>query len=109
MDAMILAAGYGKRLRPLTDHTPKALVQVAGATVLEHIARRLIRAGADRIIVNTHHLADQVERFARERWTLDAELVLSNEPERPLGTGAASSTRRPSSDATRRSSFTWAT
>jgi NDP-sugar pyrophosphorylase family protein len=87
MDAMILAAGYGKRLRPLTDHTPKALVQVAGATVLEHIARRLIRAGADRIIVNTHHLADQVERFARERWTLDAELVLSNEPERPLGTG----------------------
>jgi NDP-sugar pyrophosphorylase family protein len=84
---MILAAGYGKRLRPLTDHTPKALVQVAGATVLEHIAQRLIRAGADRIIVNAHHLADQVERFARERWTLGAELVLSHEPERPLGTG----------------------
>jgi NDP-sugar pyrophosphorylase family protein len=64
MDAMILAAGYGKRLRPLTDRTPKVLIEVAGATVLEHIARRLIRAGADRIIVNTHHLADQVERFA---------------------------------------------
>jgi NDP-sugar pyrophosphorylase family protein len=87
MDAMILAAGYGKRLRPLTDRTPKVLIEVAGATVLEHIARRLIRAGADRIIVNTHHLADQVERFARERWTLGAELVLSHEPEAALGTG----------------------
>ncbi len=87
MDAMILAAGYGKRLRPLTDHTPKPLVEVAGATVLEHIAERLIGAGADRIIVNTHHHARQVQEFARDRWTLDAELILSNEPERPLGTG----------------------
>ena len=84
---MILAAGYGKRLRPLTDRTPKALVEVAGATVLEHIAQRLIRAGVDRIIVNTHHLADQVEHFARERWTLEAELILSHEPTRTLGTG----------------------
>jgi NDP-sugar pyrophosphorylase family protein len=84
---MILAAGYGTRLRPLTDQTPKALIEVAGATVLEHIARRLIRAGADRIIVNTHHLADQIESFARERWTLEAELVLSHEPEGALGTG----------------------
>jgi NDP-sugar pyrophosphorylase family protein len=87
MDAMILAAGYGTRLRPLTDRTPKILVEVAGATVLEHIGQRLIRAGADRIIVNTHHLAEQVERFARERWTLDAELILSHEPEATLGTG----------------------
>jgi NDP-sugar pyrophosphorylase family protein len=87
VDALILAAGYGTRLRPLTDRTPKVLVDVAGATVLEHIARRLIRAGADRIIVNTHHLAERVERFARERWTLDAELILSHEPEAALGTG----------------------
>ena len=87
MDAMILAAGYGTRLRPLTDHTPKPLVEVAGATVLEHVAQRLIEAGADRIIVNVHHLADQVERFARERWSLDAELVLSQERIRALGTG----------------------
>jgi NDP-sugar pyrophosphorylase family protein len=84
---MILAAGYGTRLRPLTDRTPKILVEVAGATLLEHIGQRLIRAGADRIIVNTHHLAEQVERFARERWTLDAELILSHEPEAALGTG----------------------
>lgn len=87
MDAMILAAGYGSRLRPLTDHTPKPLVEVAGETVLEHVARRLIRAGADRIVVNVSHLAEQLEVFARERWTLDAELVLSPEPDGPLGTG----------------------
>lgn len=84
---MILAAGYGARLRPLTDRTPKVLIEVAGATLLEHIGQRLIRAGADRIIVNTHHLAEQVERFARERWTLDAELILTHEPETALGTG----------------------
>jgi NDP-sugar pyrophosphorylase family protein len=51
------------------------------------VARRLIAAGVDRIIVNVHHLGDQLERFAREAWNLDAELVLSHERERPLGTG----------------------
>jgi NDP-sugar pyrophosphorylase family protein len=84
---MILAAGYGTRLRPLTDRIPKPLVDVAGRTVLEQVAERLIAAGADRIIVNIHHLADQIEDFARDRWSLDAELVLSREPDRALGTG----------------------
>jgi NDP-sugar pyrophosphorylase family protein len=87
MDAMILAAGYGTRLRPLTDRIPKPLVEVAGETVLEHVARRLIAAGADRIIVNVHHLAEKIERFAREEWSLDAELVLSQERTGALGTG----------------------
>lgn len=87
MDAMILAAGYGSRLRPLTDHTPKPLVEVGGAPVIEHIARRLIAAGVDRIIVNISHLAEVMEEYARERWALDAELILSPEPTPPLGTG----------------------
>lgn len=87
MDAMILAAGYGSRLRPLTDHTPKPLVEVAGTPVIEHVARRLIAAGADRIIVNISHLAEAMEAYARERWHLDAELILSPEPTPPLGTG----------------------
>ena len=87
MDAMILAAGLGTRLRPLTDDTPKPLVRVAGETLLEHIGRRLIAAGADRIIVNVHHLSEQVERFARDDWRLDAELVLSHERDELLGTG----------------------
>lgn len=87
MDAMILAAGYGSRLRPLTDHTPKPLIEVAGRTALEHIAERLIAAGADRIIVNVHHLAEQIERFAADRWSMNAELLLSHEVAEPLGTG----------------------
>lgn len=87
MDAMILAAGLGTRLRPLTYDTPKPLVEVAGETLLEHIARRLIAAGVDRIIVNVHHLADKVERFALDEWHLDAELVLSHERDELLGTG----------------------
>ena len=60
MDAMILAAGLGTRLRPLTDHTPKALIEVGGVTILEGIARRLVAAGADRIIVNVHRHADRI-------------------------------------------------
>ncbi len=87
MDAMILAAGYGSRLRPLTDHTPKPLIDVAGRTALEHVAARLIAVGADRIIVNVHHLAEQIEAFAEERWPFEAELLLSHELEEPLGTG----------------------
>jgi NDP-sugar pyrophosphorylase family protein len=87
---MILAAGLGTRLRPLTDHTPKALIEVGGAPMLERVARRLIDAGADRLIVNTHHLGEQVENYARGRepdWGV--EVRISAEPERALETGGA--------------------
>lgn len=87
MDAMILAAGLGTRLRPLTDHTPKALVEVAGVPLLERVARRLIEAGADRLIVNTHHLGEQIERYVEEREGFGVEVVFSPEPDRPLETG----------------------
>lgn len=87
MDAMILAAGLGTRLRPLTDHTPKALVEVAGVPLLERVAGRLIEAGADRLIVNTHHLGEQIERYVEERDGFGVEVVFSREPERPLETG----------------------
>jgi NDP-sugar pyrophosphorylase family protein len=88
MDAMILAAGLGTRLRPLTDHTPKALVPVGGVPMLERIARRLMDAGADRLIINTHHLGEQIERYAAEAgWP--AEVRISPEPEQALETGGA--------------------
>ncbi|MFQ5890357.1 MAG: NDP-sugar synthase, partial [Gemmatimonadota bacterium] len=87
MDAMIFAAGLGTRLRPLTEHTPKALIEVGGVPMLERTARRLIEAGADRIIVNLHHHADQIERFVNERLEVEAEILLSWEGERPLETG----------------------
>jgi NDP-sugar pyrophosphorylase family protein len=86
---MILAAGLGTRLRPLTDRTPKPLIPVGGVPMLERVARRLVAAGADRLIVNTSHLAHQVERFLRERDGFGVAWHLSPEPETPLETGGA--------------------
>src|SRR4051812_27931416 len=63
VDAMIFAAGLGTRLRPLTDSIPKALIEVGGMPMLERVARRLVDAGATRLIINAHHHADLVKRF----------------------------------------------
>lgn len=92
MDAMILAAGLGTRLRPLTYDTPKPLVEVDGVPMLERVARRLIGAGADRILVNVSHLSDQVEAYVRDAdWRTPGgapvETVVSDEPDGPLETG----------------------
>ncbi|MGH7458303.1 MAG: nucleotidyltransferase family protein [Longimicrobiaceae bacterium] len=88
MDAMILAAGLGTRLRPLTHRVPKALVEVGGVPVLELVARRLIAAGADRLIVNVHHLGERVAEFVRERDGFGVPTELSREPGgAPLETG----------------------
>ena len=86
---MILAAGLGTRLRPLTDHTPKPLIPVAGVPMIERVARRLIAAGADRLIVNVSHLAGKVEAFLAEQRGFGVEHHLSPEPEAPLETGGA--------------------
>lgn len=87
MDAMILAAGLGTRLRPLTDRTPKPLLAVGGVPLLERIARRLVAAGADRLIINTHHHAEQIERFVQEHADFGVEVRFSHEPDQPLDTG----------------------
>lgn len=84
---MILAAGRGTRLRPLTDTVPKALLQVGGVPMLERVARRLVAAGADRLIVNVHHHADQIERFIDEQAGFGVDVVVSRETEAPLETG----------------------
>ena len=84
---MLLAAGLGTRLRPLTDHTPKALVEVGGVPILERIAKRLIAAGADRLIINTHHLGEQIEEYVAARDGWGVETLFSREAERPLETG----------------------
>ena len=60
MKAMIFAAGLGTRLRPLTDHTPKALVSVAGKPMLERVILRLKEAGFNDITVNIHHFGEPV-------------------------------------------------
>jgi NDP-sugar pyrophosphorylase family protein len=89
VDAMILAAGLGTRLRPLTDHTPKALIDVGGVPMIEHVARRLIAAGADRLIVNTAHLGEQIEDYVRSVDGFGVEALFSREDPGPLETGGA--------------------
>jgi NDP-sugar pyrophosphorylase family protein len=84
---MILAAGLGTRLRPLTYETPKALVQVGGVPVLDRVAERVIAVGADRIVVNVSPHADQIRRHIEERDGWGVEVVVSEEPDGPLETG----------------------
>lgn len=87
MDAMLFAAGLGTRLRPLTDRIPKALVEVGGVPMLERVALRLVAAGADRLVINVHHHADQVERFVEARGGWGVEVFVSREEGEPLETG----------------------
>lgn len=88
MESLILAAGLGTRLRPLTDHTPKPLIEVAGITMLERVARRLVEAGSERIVINVHHHADAIERFVRDRGGFGVEVRFSREEgDAPLETG----------------------
>ena len=88
MEAIILAAGPGTRLRPLTDRIPKALVEVDGVPMLERVARRLVNAGVHRLIINTHHLGQQIEDFVRARDGFGVEVQFSRETgAAPLDTG----------------------
>lgn len=86
-DAMLFAAGLGTRLRPLTHRIPKALVPVAGVPMLERVARRVIDAGADRLIVNVHHHAERIVEFIHERDGFGVEVRISMEEDEPLETG----------------------
>ncbi|CAB1060245.1 hypothetical protein D1BOALGB6SA_5010 [Olavius sp. associated proteobacterium Delta 1] len=87
MKAMILAAGYGTRLRPYTDHTPKPLFSIAGRPLLDEIIRRLQKAGCKAVIINTHHLHAQIEAFVADQ-NFSLEIYTRHEPE-ILGTGGA--------------------
>ena len=72
MKAMILAAGRGTRLQPLTADRPKALVEIGGVTLLEHVARRLVAAGVTEAVINLHHHAEMIPAFVERhaRWGL---------------------------------------
>ena len=73
---MIFAAGLGTRLRPLTDHTPKALVPIAGKTMLERVILRLKDAGFNDITINIHHFGEQIIEFLRTHNDLDRKSVV---------------------------------
>jgi NDP-sugar pyrophosphorylase family protein len=77
--AMILAAGLGTRLRPLTDDRPKALVEVGGRTMLELALIRLRDFGIKEVIINTHHYADMVVDYLRVHQNFGMEIELSHE------------------------------
>jgi NDP-sugar pyrophosphorylase family protein len=79
MKAMILAAGLGMRLRPLTNDRPKALVELGGRTLLEIALTRLRSFGIREVIVNVHHLADMVVEYLRARDNFDMHIEISRE------------------------------
>ena len=80
MKAMILAAGLGKRMRPLTEHTPKPLLKVAGLHLIEYHLQKLEKAGFKEVVINTHWLAEQIPEALGDgsRWGL--KLHFSHEP-----------------------------
>ena len=87
MRAMILAAGQGTRLKPLTNQIPKPLVKFQDVPLLEIIIKKLLSSGMEKIVVNIHHLADQVIEFLRSRDYYDGRVLVSDETDRLMDTG----------------------
>jgi N-acetyl-alpha-D-muramate 1-phosphate uridylyltransferase len=83
--AMVLAAGYGERMRPLTLRVPKPLVPLAGRPLIDHVLDRLAAAGVDRAVVNVHYLPEQLEERLRHR--ARPAIVISDERDQLLDTG----------------------
>lgn len=91
--AMVLAAGLGTRMRPLTDDRPKALVEVGGRALIDHVLDRLAEAGVEKAVVNVHWFADRLERHLAAR-TRPA-IVISDERAELLETGGGLKKARP--------------
>ena len=87
MNALILAAGLGTRLGELTADRPKALVEVAGRTMLEHQLRHLSAAGFDHFVINIYHFASKVRAFLEEHDNFGLDIRLSDETDLLLDTG----------------------
>lgn len=83
--AMVLAAGLGTRMRPLTDDRPKALVEVNGRALIDHVLDRLVEAGVRKAVVNVHWFADRLEKHLEGR--KDIDIVISDERAELLETG----------------------
>lgn len=83
---MILAAGKGSRLRPLTDNRPKALVEIAGQTLLDRNIRKMISFGIKHIVINTHYLGEQIHDYVKQQ-NYNADIYFSDETEGLLDTG----------------------
>ncbi len=98
--ALVLAAGYGLRLRPITETTPKCMVEIGGRPLLDHWVHALLHAGVRRAVVNTHHLPEPVAAYARHvRETTPLELHDAFE-ETLLGSGGTLARHRDLADGT---------
>ncbi len=84
---MILAAGLGTRMKPVTDKKPKALVEWNGVPMLEHIILKLKKHGFTEIIINVHHFADMIVDFVRRHDYYGIRVEFSHERDEPLDTG----------------------
>ncbi len=87
MKAMLLAAGRGKRMRPLTDKTPKALIPVGPHRLIEYNLFKLKAAGVKEVVINVSYLANQITRFIGDGSRYGLNVVYSYEPGECLGTG----------------------
>ena len=84
--AMVMAAGLGKRMRPLTATRPKPLIEVAGTTLLDHVLGHLAEGGVKRAVVNVHYLADALEAHLKKA-SRNLEIIVSDERDALLETG----------------------
>jgi N-acetyl-alpha-D-muramate 1-phosphate uridylyltransferase len=90
---MVLAAGLGTRMRPLTDDRPKAMVEVGGKALIDHVLDRLVAGGVTRAVVNVHAFADMLEAHLARR--TDLEVTISDERAALLETGGGLRRARP--------------
>lgn len=91
--AMVLAAGLGTRMRPLTDDRPKALVEVGGQALIDHVLDRLVEAGVTTAVVNVHWFADRLVNHLFDRQ--DPRILISDERQQLLETGGGLKKARP--------------
>jgi MurNAc alpha-1-phosphate uridylyltransferase len=87
MKAMILAAGYGKRLRPLTDHIPKPLVPVGGKPLIVHHLEKIANSGISEVVINLGHLGSKIPEFIGDGSNWGLSINYSDEGPDPLETG----------------------
>ena len=85
--AMILAAGIGSRLKPYTEHKPKALLEWNGVPLLEHVILKLKEQGFDELIINVHHFAEQIIDFVKQKEQFGISIKFSHEQGELLDTG----------------------
>ena len=84
--AMLFAAGLGTRLKPLTDHCPKALVEIDGQPLLALTLERLIAEGFEQVVVNVHHFASMIKEYLASH-SFDIDILISDESDELLDTG----------------------